>query len=359
MGIAVIMAGGFGKRLWPESRVNHPKQLLAIKNGESFIQSVYRRSSRFFGIDNTFLITRRELKERILSHIPELPPDRIISEPLGRDTAPCIGFAATWIEKKKGDLPMVVLPSDHLIEGEKKFNRIMEVAVKQAEKGYLVTIGIKPVRPETGYGYLELGEKITELDRVPLYNLKRFTEKPSQKKAKEFFESGSFLWNAGIFAWRPTVILEEIKRHLPPLYKGLERIREALDTLREEEIIERIYPDLPKISIDYAVMEKTTKAVVIPADFSWDDVGDWQALERIFPKDEKGNIIKGLVREIKTTNCTLINREDKILGVIGVSNIIVINSKKGLLIVTKELCQEVKNLVDDLLREERLKKYVE
>jgi len=359
MGVAIIMAGGFGKRLWPESRVNYPKQLLSIKNRESFIQSVYGRASRFFGVDNTFLITRRELRGKILSHIPGLSPDQIISEPLGKDTAPCIGFAATWIKKKKGDLPMVVLPSDHLIEGEKKFNRIMEVAVKQAGKDYLVTIGIKPTRPETGYGYLELGKKITELEGVPLYSLKRFTEKPSQKKAKEFFESGNFLWNAGIFAWRPTVILEEIKKHLPSLYKGLEKIRKALDTPEEEEIIEKIYPDLPKISIDYAVMEKTTRAVVIPADFSWDDVGDWQALERIFPKDERGNIIKGLVKEIKTTNCTLINREDKILGVIGISNIIVINSKKGLLVVTKELCQEVKNLVDDLLQDEKLKKYVE
>ena len=359
MGIAVIMAGGFGKRLWPESRLNHPKQFLSLKNRESLIQSVYRRSTRIFGIENTFIVTRRELKESILSHLPHLSSQYVIDEPMGRDTAPCIGFAAIWIRKRKGDFPMVVLPSDHLIEGEDKFKRVMEVAIKQAERGHLVTIGIRPTRPETGYGYLQLGEKIEELSGIPLYKLERFTEKPSQKKAKEFFESKNFLWNAGMFAWYPGVILEEIKKYLPPLYEGLKKIEEALGTPDESEVIEKVYPELPGISIDYAVMEKTKKAVVIPADFYWDDIGDWQALERIFPKDEKGNIIRGVVKEIQTTNSTFINGEDKILAAIGVSNVIVVNSEKGLLIVAKELSQKVKNLVDEMLKDEDLKKYVE
>lgn len=360
MSVAIIMAGGFGKRLWPESRLTHPKQFLSLKNNkESLIRSAYHRSTRIFGVENTFIITRRELRENILSHIPDLSSKCLIDEPVGRDTAPCIGFAAVWIEKKKGDLPMVVLPSDHLIEEEEKFKRVMEVAVRQAERGHLVTIGIRPTRPETGYGYLQLGKKIEELLGIPLYKLERFTEKPSQKKAKEFFESGNFLWNAGMFAWYPSVILEEIKRYLPPLYEGLEKIKEALDTPDENRIIEKIYPELPSISIDYAVMEKTKKAVVIPADFYWDDIGDWQALERIFSKDEKGNIIKGVVKEIQTTNSTFINRENKVLAAIGVSNVIVVNSEKGLLIVAKELSQKVKNLVDEMLQDEKLKKYVE
>jgi len=359
MGIGVIMAGGFGKRLWPESGVSYPKQFMKIKNRESFIQQTYRRCSRLFGASNTLFVTRSELKEQILRDIPEISPDKILTEPVGRDTAPCIGFAAVWIEKKLGNLPMAVLPSDHLIEDDEKFNLIIEAAIHQAEKDYLVTIGIKPTRIETGYGYIEVGEKITEYKKIPLYNLKRFTEKPSHKKAKEFVESGNFLWNAGIFAWRPSVILQEIKKYLPPLYKGLLKIRESLDTPEEKKVLEEVYPQLPKISIDYAVMEKTKRAVVIPADFYWDDVGDWHAVERIFPKDENGNIIKGLVKEIKTKNCTLINREDKIMGIIGLSEVIVVNSEKGLLVVSKELSQEVKGLVDSLLQDEKMKKYLE
>ena len=359
MGVALIMAGGVGKRLWPVSKLNNPKQFLTIKNRETLIQLTYQRCIDLFGVENTFIVTRQELIEKTLSHLPKLPPDNIIGEPVGKDTATCIGFAAVYIEKKKKDLPMVVLPSDHLIEREKEFAKVMEAATKLAEKGYLVTVGIKPTRAETGYGYLQAGEKIDQWNDVPCYKLERFTEKPSQKKAKGFVESGNFLWNAGIFAWRPSVILGEIEKYLPPLHKGLKKIKRALGTGKEGEIVKQVYHGLPKISVDYAVMEKTTKAVVIPAEFIWDDIGNWQALERIFPKDDRGNIIQGLVKELETTNCTFLNREDTMLAAIGVSNIIVVNSQGGLLIVNKELSSKVKDLVDELLQDKKLKKYVE
>ena len=359
MAVSFIMAGGFGKRLWPESRVNYPKQFLAINTKESLIQLAYRRCVNLFGRKNTFVITRRELIKKITSHIPELTSDQIIAEPVGRDTAPCIGFAAIHMRKKGEDAPMVILPSDHLIESGEKFKRVMMAAIKLAEKGYLVTVGIKPTRAETGYGYLQVGDKIDRLQSITCYELKRFTEKPSQKKAKSFLESGDFLWNAGIFAWRPSAILEEIKKYLPELYDGLEKISKTLGTSEEKKTIESVYPHLPKISIDYAVMEKTTKAAVIPADFAWDDIGDWQALTRIFPKDEKGNVSQGLIKEMETMDCIFVNREDKILAVIGVSNLIVVNSAKGTLVVSKELSGRVKELVDELLKDERFKKYVE
>jgi len=323
------------------------------------IQLAYRRCVNLFGRKNTFVITRRELIKKITSHIPELTSDQIIAEPVGRDTAPCIGFAAIHMRKKGEDAPMVILPSDHLIESGEKFKRVMMAAIKLAEKGYLVTVGIKPTRAETGYGYLQVGDKIDRLQSITCYELKRFTEKQSQKKAKSFLESGDFLWNAGIFAWRPSAILEEIKKYLPELYDGLEKISKTLGTSEEKKTIENVYPYLPKISIDYAVMEKTTKAAVIPADFAWDDIGDWQALTRIFPKDEKGNISQGLVKEMETMDCIFVNREDKILAVIGVSNLIVVNSAKGTLVVSKELSGRVKELVDKLLKDERFKKYVE
>ncbi len=359
MYIALIMAGGFGKRLWPESTLNHPKQFLFFQNKESFLQATYRRASSIFGSENTYLVTRKELKEGIISQLPDFYPHHIIAEPEGKDTAPCIGFAVTWIKKKRGDLPILVLPSDHLINDEKRFKGVVEAAAKQAEKNFLVTIGIKPTRPETGYGYLEMGEKIEEINGIPLLKLERFTEKPSQKKAKEFFEGGKFLWNAGIFAWKPSVILKEIEKYLPDLSQGLKKIEAALETNKEQRVIEEVYQLLPKISIDYSVMEKTDKAVVIPGDFPWDDVGDWKALERVFPKNEMGNIIKGLVKERETSNCILINREDKMLEVIGISNLIVINSKGGTLVLNKESAGRVKDLVDELLENPELRRYVE
>lgn len=359
MAVSFIMAGGPGKRLWPESRLNHPKQFLSVKDKHSLIQLTYQRCINLFGKDNTFIITRRELKEKMISHLASLPPEQIIGEPTGRDTAACIGLAAIYTEKKEKETPMVVLPSDHLIEGVEKFNRVIKAATKFAEKGYLVTVGIKPTRAETGYGYLQAGSRIGESQGIPCYKLERFTEKPSQKKAKGFVESGNFLWNAGIFTWRAGIILEEIKKYFPPLYEGLKKINKALGTAEEKKVIEKIYPHLPKISIDYAVMEKTKKAVVIPGEFAWDDIGEWQALERIFPKNGKGNIIQGIVKEVGANNCIFVNREDKILGAIGISNIIVVNCKGGTLVVKKELSPKVKDLVDKLLESENLKKYAE
>jgi len=335
MSVAIIMAGGFGKRLWPLSSLKHPKQFLILDERESLLQASYRRASQFFGQENTYLAIRRELKEELFSQLPSLSPENLILEPEGRDTAPCIGLASMWIRK-----------------------RAISVAAQGAKKGFLVTIGIKPTRPETSYGYLKIGDRLKMIDEISFFKVERFTEKPSYKKAKEFFEQGSFLWNAGIFAWKPSTILKEIKKYLPSLYQGLVKIEKALGTEEEEQVIEEVYPLLPKISIDYGVMEKTTKVVSVSGDFFWDDIGSWKALERIFPEDEQGNIIRGLVKEKDTSNCILINREkDKILGTIGVSNLIVINSKRGILIVSKEDVQKVKDLVDELLEKEGLKRY--
>jgi len=358
MSVAIIMAGGFGKRLWPLSSLKHPKQFLILDERESLLQASYRRASQFFGQENTYLAIRRELKEELFSQLPSLSPENLILEPEGRDTAPCIGLASMWIRKRKGDVPMVIFPADHIIGDEERFYKAISVAAQGAKKGFLVTIGIKPTRPETSYGYLKIGDRLKMIDEISFFKVERFTEKPSYKKAKEFFEQGSFLWNAGIFAWKPSTILKEIKKYLPSLYQGLVKIEKALGTEEEEQVIEEVYPLLPKISIDYGVMEKTTKVVSVSGDFFWDDIGSWKALERIFPEDEQGNIIRGLVKEKDTSNCILINREkDKILGTIGVSNLIVINSKRGILIVSKEDVQKVKDLVDELLEKEGLKRY--
>lgn len=359
MSVALIMAGGLGKRLWPESSLSYPKQFLIINGKESLLQATYRRASHLFGGENTYLVIREELKEKVISQLPEVYINNIITEPQGKDTAPCIGFASVWIRKRRGDIPMVVLPADHMIRNEERFAQILSAAVQQARDGFLVTIGIKPTRAEIAYGYLRMGERLKEVDGVPLFKVERFTEKPSHKKAKEFFEQGNFLWNAGIFAWKPSIILKEIKKYLPDLYQGLSRIEKYLGTPEEEKVVREVYSLLPKISIDYGVMEKAKKVVAIPGDFFWDDIGSWEALERIFPKDNGRNIVRGLVEERESNNCILVNREDKIVAVIGLSNLVVINTKKGILISSKEKVQKVKDLVNKFLGNEKLRKYIE
>jgi len=359
MSVGVIMAGGLGKRLWPESRVTYPKQFINLEGRESFLQATYKRASSLFGTKNTFLVIREELKNTVIEQLPQVCLENIIAEPQGKDTAPCIGFASVLIKKKRGDEPMLVLPADHLIRNEERFAQIVLAAVKQAERGFLVTIGIKPTRAETGYGYLQVGEKLEDLDGISLLKVERFAEKPSYKKAKEFFERGNFLWNAGIFAWKPTTILKQMEIYLPGLYQGLLKIEKVIGTDKEKETVKEVYHSFPKISIDYGVMEKASSVVTVSGDFFWDDIGNWKALERILDEDEEGNIIRGLVEERESSNCILINREDKILGAIGLSNLIIINTKNGLLVVEKEKAPKVKDLVNELLENEKLKKYLQ
>ena len=359
MSVGVIMAGGLGKRLWPESRVNCPKQFINLENRESFLQAAYRRASDILGAENVFLVIREDLKDAVVGQLPKVHLENIIAEPQGKDTAPCIGFASVWIKEKRGDESMVVLPADHLIKNERRFAKIILAAIEQAEKDFLVTIGIKPTRAETEYGYLQVGEKLEDLNGISLLKVERFTEKPSHKKAKEFFEEGNFLWNAGIFAWKPTIILNEMKIHLPELHKGLMKIGKALGTDKEKEIIKEVYASFPKVSIDYGVMEKTSSVVAIAADFFWDDIGNWKALERILNRDGEGNIIRGLVEEMGSSDCILINRENKVLGVIGLSHLIIVNTKNGVLVMGKEGAHKVKDLVNRLLGDDKLKDYLE
>jgi len=358
MNVGVIMAGGFGKRLWPDSRTEHPKQLLSFDEGDSLLQATYRRASGLFGRENTYVVLREELQDVVLSHVPSLSRENIIAEPEGRDTAPCIGFASIWLEETRGDVSMVILPSDHLIREEDRFSKVINAAASLAEEGHLVAIGIKPTRPETGYGYLELGEEMEAREGIPIFKVARFTEKPSHKKAKEFFEQGNFLWNGGIFAWKSSAIIREFEEYLPKLYRGLAKIRDALGTPDAERVIDEVYPSLPKISVDYGIMEKAQDVVAVPGDFFWDDIGNWTALERVFAKDGHGNITRGLVQQIECGNCVFVNREDKILGAIGVSDLIVVNTPNGVLIMRKEEAARVRELVDGLLQDPKKRDYL-
>ncbi len=355
---AVIIAGGRGERFWPKSRIRTPKQLLPIASKKSMLYETVKRISPLVKLDDILIIARKGLEARIKKELPKIPAKNIISEPFGRDTAAAVGLGAILAEKKDPDSVMVVLPADHVIGEPKKFLKTLRVAIKAAQDtDNLVTMGIKPTRPDTGYGYIEIGSPVRQFAGSPVYRVKRFTEKPDRKKALRFMKSGKYLWNSGMFIWRTSVILGAIKKHMPRLYRGLLEIQEALGTKKEERTIEKVYRKLDKVSIDYGIMEKAKNTLVVKADYLWDDVGNWQALERISVKDKEGNITKGKVSSLDTRD-SIILCDKGMVGTIGLKDLIVISTGDAILVCPKDRAQEVKELVHKLGNNSKLKKYI-
>ncbi|MBU4561208.1 mannose-1-phosphate guanylyltransferase [bacterium] len=355
---AVIIAGGRGERFWPKSRIKTPKQLLPIASKRSMLSETVKRISPLVKPEDILIIARKGLGARIKKELPKVPIKNIISEPFGRDTAAAVGLGAILAEKKDPDSVMIILPADHVIGEPKKFLKTLRVAIKAARNtDNLVTMGIKPTRPDTGYGYIEIGSPVRRFAGSPVYWVKRFAEKPDKKKALKFIRSGRYLWNSGMFIWRASVILGAIKKHMPKLYRGLLEIQRALGTKKEKSVVEKVYRKLDKISIDYGIMEKAKNTLVVKADYLWDDVGNWQALERISVKDKKGNITKGEVSSLDTRD-SIILCDKGMVGTIGLKDLIVISTEDAILICPKDRAQEVKELVHKLGKNPKLKKYI-
>ncbi|HDS08881.1 MAG TPA: mannose-1-phosphate guanylyltransferase, partial [Firmicutes bacterium] len=287
----LIMSGGKGERFWPKSNAKKPKQFLCIVDGEkTMIQLTLERSLKLSEINDIFVITGERYKRITKEQLPQLPEENILIEPEGKDTAACIGFALIRIMKmgKDSDEPVVILASDHDIKPVNKFRKTIQTAAKIArEKDLIVTIGIRPTRPETGYGYLKLGKKLSGYQG---YNVDRFLEKPNKQLAIQYLESKRYLWNAGMFITKPSVMLKEIEKYMPLLYKGLKEIENSIN---DTERVAQIFKRFEKISIDFGVMEKTERIITLEADFEWDDVGDWLSLQRIFQEDKENNILHG------------------------------------------------------------------
>ncbi len=356
---AVIIAGGRGERFWPKSRIKTPKQLLPIASKKSMIYETVKRISPLVKSEDILIIVQKGLGPRIKKELHKILTKNIISEPFGRDTAAAVGLGAILVEKKEPDSVMVVLPSDHVIGEPKKFLKTLRVAIRAAQDtDNLVTMGIKPVRPEMGYGYIELGLRFTVNGLRSVYRVRRFTEKPDREKALKFMKSGKYLWNSGMFIWRTSVILEAMRKHMPKLYRGLLEIQKALGTKKEKRITEKVYKKLDKISIDYGIMEKANNTLVVKADYLWDDVGNWQALERILPKDKERNITEGEICSIDTKDSIILSGKGMV-GTIGLKNLIVISTGDATLICSKDRAQEVKELVHRIGRNPKLKKYIE
>ncbi len=348
---AVIMAGGGGTRFWPISRQKTPKQLLNLSGGDALINETIDRISSIVQREDIYIVTNEKQGDLLSDTIACTDTLNILYEPAARNTAAAIGYAAFAIQKRHGDGIMCVFPSDHYIKDEAGFKSTLERAVDIAESsGNLVTIGIKPTFPSTGYGYIKLLKDTGHIYADSAYDVDEFVEKPELETAKAYMESGEYLWNSGMFVWRVSKILEDFKRFLPKLYKKLENLSIYMGGKDEYEKLHEIYPSLISTSIDYGVMERSDDVVVVPGDFGWNDVGSWDALGAIFDADEKGNIIRGDNVGLDTRN-SIVYSNSRLIATIGLDNMIVIETDDSILVCPKEKAQDVKKIVEHLKKQ--------
>ncbi len=343
---ALIMAGGKGERFWPKSRANMPKQFLSLTDdGKTMIQLTVERILPLVDMQDIYIATNRTYKKLVLEQLPNIPEENIICEPMGRNTAPCIGLGAISIGRKYDDAVMYVLPSDHLISYQKIFANTLNEAADIAEKGEnLVTLGITPTYPETGYGYVKY---LPDQMLGQAFAVDRYVEKPNLETAREYIRSQEYLWNSGMFAWKVSTILNSIKEFLPDTYEGLMRIKEAMGTENEDQFLQREFEAFKSESIDYGVMEKASNIYIMTGAFGWDDVGSWLAIERIRQKDELGNVVDGNVITVDTKNAT-IQGHKKLIAAVGVENLIIIDTDDALLVCNKNNTGEIKKVIENL-----------
>jgi mannose-1-phosphate guanylyltransferase len=350
--LAVILAGGQGSRFWPLSRSAKPKQFLSIsENGESLIQSTARRVSPLVGSENVRVIAHSGLHSLIKEHVPAA---QILQEPSARNTAACIGLAAVYalVESPEIDPVMVVLPADHAVKDEERLREALSEAIRSAAADdVLVTIGIPPTSPHTGYGYIKRGETLSGR----AYRVERFYEKPSLERAQKYLEEGGFSWNSGMFVWRAGVVLKAFEAYLPEMYSGLMKIKALLESARPEGLaeIDEIFSTLQSTSIDFGVLEHARNCVVIEAEeFGWNDVGSWDQWAENFSTDGDGNLIRGEAVVIDSTSC-VIKSQGRLIAAVGLKDVVVIDSGDALLVVARDSVQEVRKVVEELKRRER------
>jgi mannose-1-phosphate guanylyltransferase / mannose-6-phosphate isomerase len=359
---AVILAGGSGTRFWPLSREKTPKQLLKVFGESTMIQQTVERLNDSMPVENVYIVTGEKYAYDIKNQLMEVCGSdkfRMLIEPAGRNTAPAVGLAAVYIGKKARNAVMAVMPSDHIILKKAEFTEVLKKASGTATKGYLTTIGIIPDRAETGYGYIKKGKRLAAGGKergktggkgrhsVEAFTVGCFVEKPDFKKASEYVKSGDYLWNSGIFVWRVSDVLEEIRRQLPDLYSGLMKIERAIGKKNEQDVLNEVFGKIESVSIDYGIMEHARKVAVIPADIRWSDVGSWRALDDIAKKDESGNVITGNVIDVGSKN-SIIYAGKRLIATVGLDNTVVVDTPDATLICNKDKTQDVRKVVDEL-----------
>ena len=348
----VIMAGGSGTRFWPLSRQLFPKQLLKIIGDETLIQQTMRRVVNAAPPEHVMISTNPAQAESIrvqLSEWKDALKDNFVLEPEGRNTAPAIALVALELVRRDPEALMLVVPADHIVKGQRDFDEAVALAASLAQDGVLVTFGIKPIRPETGYGYIKPERKTVLAKRGKLkgHPVARFVEKPNAAKAAQYLKAGDYYWNSGMFIWRAATILDEIRRHQPVLGRGIEKIRLLIEQGATRAAIDEEYRTLPSVSIDSGVMEKSNKAAVVPVSFSWSDVGSWGSLDEVAANDKAGNVVVGRVVDIDSQR-SVVYGDRRVVATIGLTDMVVVDTPDATLVCPKSRAQDVKKVVEIL-----------
>ena len=348
---AVIMAGGGGTRFWPLSRKETPKQLLNLSGKDAMVNETIARLCRVSQAENVFIVTNCTQAEKMTAVTAgRLPAENILQEPSARNTAACIGYAAMKIAKTRGDGVMVVTPSDAYIRDEAEYARILQTAIRAAEEsGALVTVGITPTFPATGYGYIRFeGEGAVK-------KVRKFVEKPDLATAEQYVSSGDYVWNSGVFVWKVSVILEKFRTLLPDIYADLEKIAAAFGTPDEQKVLNEVYPNIRSISVDYGIMEKSDDILVVPGEFGWNDVGSWDMMNVLHKEDGQGNIALGDALVLESKNTT-VYAGSRLVAVVGTDDLVVVETPDAVMVCPRSRAQDVKKLVDALKEQSRTDK---
>jgi mannose-1-phosphate guanylyltransferase len=347
----VIMAGGRGERFWPMSRLKKPKHLLPIVGDKPMLRQTLDRLPDSIPNNHRFIITNAEQVEAVRQECPDLPPENIVAEPIGRDTAAAVGLASLLVSRKDPSATFAILPADAVIQPADSFCEVLNHAFQLASsQEVLVTVSIAPTYPSIGYGYIQKGAPLsTQTGDLTAWKVLRFVEKPDLHTAIQYLESGEYFWNAGMFVWNVRTILSALQSHTPKLYAGLLQIGQALDNGTElTQALKDIYPQLEKISVDYAIMEKADNIITIPATFDWDDVGEWPAVSRHAHPDEDGNIHKGKTWALDSQNNLIVSNQEHTVALLGIRDTIVVHTNDATLVCSKARAQDIKKLVQEL-----------
>lgn len=343
-----IMAGGVGSRFWPSSREALPKQFLDILGtGESLLQATFRRCMKLVDAEHVLIVTNKQYKPLVQKHLPDLPEQNILCEPSRNNTAPCVAYTALRLKAWDEDSVMAILPSDHVVAKEEAFVDAMNRAFDYAsDNNTLLTLGIQPTRPDTGYGYIERAETLDEKNQI--YQVASFREKPDHETAVSYLDSGEYVWNAGIFIWSVKSILGSFEQNAPGILDILQKDDSHYGSASEQEYIDEVYPKTEKISVDYAIMERAKNVATIPVDIGWSDLGTWASLYDHLPKDDNKNVLLGKVESRDSQNNLIVSKDDKLVVIKGLDNFIVIDEKDVLMIWPKSEEQAIKKLRGEL-----------
>ena len=356
---AMIMAGGGGTRFWPRSRQKRPKQFLTLVGDRTLLQQAFDRVEGPAPAERTWVITAAAHCEEVARQLAEVPAAHIVGEPCGRDTAACIALGAALIARQDPQAVMIVTPADHVIEPAQEFRRGIHVAEMMAQEypDALITFGIVPTFPSTGYGYVQRGAEMAQRQGVTVFRARAFKEKPSADVAERLLVSGDYYWNSGIFVWKVATILNNVRERQPKMYTAVQRIAEAWGTLEQESVFQREYAALDKISIDFAIMQEAKEVLVIKAPFRWDDVGSWLALERMHPQDADGNTVLATHAGLKTKGCVIVADKGHLIATVGVENLLIIQDGNATLVADRRDEGTIKQLVE-LLKKKGLEEYL-